>query len=101
MIYHVISKPDWEAALEQGFYAPPSLAAEGFIHNSTLAQVKGVVERYYKGREDLLLLHIEEDKLTAPLIYELAPSVNEEFPHIFGKLNIDAVVKITSYDNMG
>ena len=41
-----------------------------------------------------MLLHIEESKLTAPLKYELAPSVNEEFPHIFGQLNLDAVIKV-------
>ena len=101
MIYHVITKPDWEAAKLQGFYAPPSLALEGFIHNSTQAQVKGVIERYYKDKKELLLLHIDEEKLTGLLKYELTPSVNEEFPHIFGKLNIDAVVKVTEYDNMG
>jgi len=101
MIYHVITKPDWEAAQAQGFYAPPSLEKEGFIHNSTQAQVSGVVERYYKDQHDLLLLHIAEEKLTAPLKYELAPSVNEAFPHIFGRLNRDAVVKVTAYDNMG
>jgi uncharacterized protein (DUF952 family) len=38
-------------------------------------------------------LHIDETKLTVPLRYELAPSVNEMFPHLFGPLNLDAVVK--------
>ncbi|MEO5893805.1 MAG: DUF952 domain-containing protein [Ferruginibacter sp.] len=93
MIYHVITKNRWEAALAQGFYEADSLAAEGFIHASKEGQVKGVLERYYTGQSDLLLLHIDESKLTAKLKYELAPSVNEEFPHIFGRLNIDAVLK--------
>jgi len=101
MIYHIISKKDWNNAQAQDFYAPPSLEKEGFIHNSTQPQIKGVVERYYKDQHDLLLLHIDESKLTAPLKYELAPSVNEEFPHVFGKLNIDAVVNVTAYDNLG
>lgn len=94
MIYHVVNTKSWQNALQQGFYEAPSLALEGFIHTSKAEQVAGVLERYYKGQTGLLLLHIEENKLTAPLKYELAPSVNEEFPHIYGALNLDAVVKV-------
>ncbi|MFM6925341.1 MAG: DUF952 domain-containing protein [Ferruginibacter sp.] len=93
MIYHVVTGTNWQKALQQGFYEADSLASEGFIHTSKAEQVAGVLERYYKGQSDLVLLHIDETRLTAPLKYELAPSVNEEFPHIFGRLNIDAVIK--------
>jgi uncharacterized protein (DUF952 family) len=41
------------------------------------------------------LLHVDESKLTAELKYELAASVNEEFPHLFGRLNLDAVVEVS------
>ena len=95
MIYHVTSNTDWQKALQQGFYEHPSLAEEGFIHTSKEEQVKSVLERYYQNQQDLLLLHIDETKLTAALKYELAPSVNEEFPHIYGALNLDAVVATT------
>lgn len=93
MIFHVTEKQSWENAVQQGFYEAPSLHTEGFIHNSKAEQVSGVLDRYYKGKNDLLLLHIDETKLISPLKYELALSVNEEFPHIFGPINIDAVVK--------
>ena len=92
MIYHVITGPDWQNALQQGFYEATSLEKEGFMHCSLQEQVKGVLERYYNNQHDLLLLHIDETKLTAELKYELAPSVNEQFPHIFGVLNLEAVV---------
>jgi len=95
MIYHVVSKVAWELAVAKGFYEADSLAAEGFIHLSTKEQVDGVLQRYYKGHNDLLLLHIDQTKLTAELKYELAPSVNEMFPHLFGRLNIDAVANAT------
>jgi len=94
MIYHIVSRARWEAALIQGFYEADSLATEGFIHASKEEQVKGVLERYYQGQTDLLLLHIDETKLNSELKYELAPSINEEFPHIFGRLNTDAVLKV-------
>jgi uncharacterized protein (DUF952 family) len=93
MIYHITTKENWDKALAAGFYEAPSLHAEGFIHNSTAAQVQGVLERYYAGQTNLVLLHIKETKLTAELKYELATSVNEEFPHIFGVINLDAIVK--------
>lgn len=95
MIYHVITRPDWEKAQEQGYHQPASLELEGFIHASGEQQVAGVVRRYYQGVQDLLLLHINEEKLTAELKFELAPSVNEVFPHIFGRLNLDAIEKVT------
>jgi uncharacterized protein (DUF952 family) len=96
MIYHVTTKENWDKALAAGFYEAPSLHTEGFIHNSTAVQVQGVLQRYYAGQTNLVLLHIDETKLTAVLKYELAPSVNEEFPHIFGVINLDAIVKIES-----
>lgn len=94
MIYHVTTNAAWQQAKENGSYTHISLEKEGFIHNCSRAQLAGVVERYYKNIPDLLLLHIDENLLEAKLKYELAPSVNEEFPHIFGPINMDAVVEV-------
>jgi uncharacterized protein (DUF952 family) len=96
MIYHVVTQQLWDIAVENGFYEAPSLQAEGFIHCSQLQQVAGVLERYYKNIPDLLLLHIDESKLTSPLKLELSPSVNESFPHVFGAINLDAVVLVAT-----
>jgi uncharacterized protein (DUF952 family) len=99
MIYHVVAKSLWEQALTQGYYEAPSLGIEGFIHLSKQEQVQGVLNRYYQGQADLLLLHIDESKLIATLTFEIAPSVNEAFPHLFGPLNLDAVVNVTEVAN--
>ena len=93
-IYHITSMPEWEKALEKGYYEAPSLYTEGFIHCSEAEQVKGVLERYYAGKNNLLKLVIDTEKLSAPLKYELAPSVNENFPHIYGRINLDAVLQV-------
>ncbi|MEO7766393.1 MAG: DUF952 domain-containing protein [Ferruginibacter sp.] len=95
MIYHVVPAQQWEAAQAKGLYEPDSLAIEGFIHASKESQVKGVLERYYPNQTGLLLLHIDEDKLSSALKYEWAASVQDEFQHIFGGLNLDAVIKTT------
>ena len=91
MIYHVTTQKNWENALQQGFYETTSLAAEGFIHCSTKEQVPGVLLRYYAGVRHLMLLHIEENKLTALLKYETGTN-GELFPHVLGPINKDAIV---------
>ncbi|MEI9933364.1 MAG: DUF952 domain-containing protein [Ferruginibacter sp.] len=96
MIYHVVTEANWKKAQEQGFYTVDSLISEGFIHASKKEQVDGVLQRFYKNQTNLLLLHIDEEKLTAPLKYELAPSLNELFPHIYGEINLEAIIKISN-----
>jgi uncharacterized protein (DUF952 family) len=93
-IYHITTPGQWESAREKGCYTAPSLESEGFIHNSEADQVAGVLNRYYKGQQALLKLTIDTDKLTSRLQYDLAPSVNELFPHIYGPINLDAVVQV-------
>ena len=93
-IYHVTTKQQWAEALENGQYESDTLTTEGFIHCSTEPQVTGVLERYYQGQRGLLKLKIEKSKVARPLIFELAGSINEVFPHIHGALNLDAVVEV-------
>ena len=94
MIYHVTTRAAWEQAQAAGEYRAESLATEGFIHCSELHQVDGVLQRYYQGVTDLVLLHIRASALEAKLIYEMAPSINESFPHIYGPINLDAVEEV-------
>ena len=93
-IYHITTAAEWEAAKLQGYYKAASLAIEGFIHCSTAQQVAGVLERYYTDTSGLIKLTINPKKLIHPLKFELASSVNEYFPHIYGSLNLDAVEEI-------
>jgi uncharacterized protein (DUF952 family) len=95
-IYHITTAAAWEKAQTAGAYTADSLATEGFIHCSTQDQVAGVLDRYYKGQTNLVKLTIEKSKVTSPLIFELATSINEVFPHIHGPINLSAVVKAES-----
>jgi uncharacterized protein (DUF952 family) len=99
-IYHVVTAPDWAQAEQQSAYEAASLHTEGFIHASERSQVGGVLGRYYKDVPDLLLLHIDTDKLTSELRYEVATG-NELFPHIYGPINRDAVVEIEKLADTG
>lgn len=93
VIYHVTTTQEWNDAVEKGFYTAPSLETEGFIHCSKAEQVQGVLERYFKGKTNLLKLVIDTNRLKSQLQYDLAPSVQEEFPHVYGPINLDAVIR--------
>jgi uncharacterized protein (DUF952 family) len=93
MIYHVVPLNDWNEQASALHYAPPTFEKESFIHCCTKAQLAGVLERYYLGQFDLLLLHLDESKLQHPLKYEKATN-DELFPHLYGRINKEAVILI-------
>jgi uncharacterized protein (DUF952 family) len=94
IIYHLTTEPEWKQAQQKGHYESVSLAEEGFIHCSEERQIPGVLERYFKGKDHLVKLSIETDKLTSPLYYDWSPSIEDTFPHIYGPINLDAVTAV-------
>ncbi len=100
MIFHITSHAAWQDAQAKGEYTVESLETEGFIHCSTATQVLPVAEKYYAGQSGLLLLVIEPALLSSTLKWEDpsggAPppgvAVGESFPHIYGPINLDAVI---------
>lgn len=97
MILHIAARAEWAAARAAGEYRAPSLEAEGFLHCSTGAQILGPAGRYYRGRDDLLLLCIDPAKLAARLVYEDTAGRGEDYPHIYGPLNLDAVFAVVEF----
>lgn len=91
MIYRITERSTWEAAQRLGAFASADLAAEGFIHCCTLHQLGGVAERYYQGQRDLMVLDIDETRLTAPLRWEDPRRTGEAFPHVYGPIPLAAV----------
>lgn len=94
IIYRVATLPEWHEAQQKGFYESPSLKTEGFIHCSEEQQVAGVLERYFQGQKDLVKLVIDTDKLTSRYIQEWSPSTLDTFPHVYGPINVDAVINV-------
>ncbi|MDA1129118.1 MAG: DUF952 domain-containing protein [Chloroflexi bacterium] len=93
LIFHLTYKDAWEDAQPTGEYAAPSLAEEGFIHCSKdIPQLLKVAARLYPGETGLMVLDVDLDKLTAPLKSEPSRS-GEMYPHIYGRLNVGAVVR--------
>jgi uncharacterized protein (DUF952 family) len=96
MILHITKRSEWEQAQQAGVYRGDTLHTEGFIHCSTPQQVLGPANAFYRGQPDLVLLCIDPDKLESPLRYE-ALGTDQAFPHIYGPLNMDAVVDVVPF----
>jgi uncharacterized protein (DUF952 family) len=95
-LFHITTKHAWQAAERRGIYIAPSIDTEGFIHLSTEEQVPRTLARFFAGQTGLLLLRIDPVRLASELRYEAAHG--ELFPHLYGPLELDAVVTIESLD---
>jgi len=104
-ILHLASNDAWLAATKKGAYRADSLSTEGFIHCSKSSQIVDVANAFYHGQHGLVLLLIDPSKLKPELRWE--PPAEPEptharagdlFPHIYGPLNLDAVVKVIPFE---
>lgn len=91
-IFHILLPDDWEH-WDTDLYRAKSLETEGFIHCSFAHQLGGVIDRYYKGADEVVVLEIESDALMSRVVNE--PSTGDEiYPHIYGPINRDAIVSV-------
>ncbi len=95
MILHIALQSEWNQQEADAFYQPAGLSTEGFIHCCTQMQLAGVLQRYYSNRKDLILLTLDEGRLSARLQYDPAPH-GELFPHVYGPINKSAIVSLSA-----
>jgi uncharacterized protein (DUF952 family) len=89
-LVHLCRLEDWDRAQNSGEYRADTLETAGFIHFSKPGQILKVANQYYPAARNLLLLWIDPAKLVSELRWEA--SDGDIFPHLFGPLNLDAVV---------
>lgn len=90
-LYHLAVQAEWQRALAGGepyrrSTIDTSLEEEGFIHCSFAPQVQATADKYYRDRPDVVLLEID------PALLDCEVRVEHGFPHIYGPMNVDAVV---------
>ena len=95
-IFLIIPSSDVDNFLANSHFTPTSLQKEGFIHACTPRQVDYVLDRFYKNKAPLSLITIDTSLVEADIQYEAATRNSELglFPHIYGPLNIDAVIDV-------
>jgi uncharacterized protein (DUF952 family) len=107
MICHITTHTAWQAAQAGRQFLSPEFDNHGFIHCSTPEQVVLVANAFFRGRLDLVLLVIDEGRLESPVRWEPAdatlgrlPGFTQDavFPHVYGPINLDAVVRTVAMD---
>lgn len=93
-LLHLAVAAEWERARSVGSYErstiDTSLQQEGFIHCSFAHQVQATADRYYRGRDDIVLLRVDPDLLDVEVVVEEASS-GERYPHVYGPIPVAAV----------
>jgi uncharacterized protein (DUF952 family) len=91
-VYHIVLPDDW-ASFDTELYRARSLETEGFIHCSFAHQLNDVIDRYYAGQDEVVVIEIDPDRLMSRLLVELSTG-DEPYPHIYGPINRDAIVSV-------
>jgi len=97
-IVHLCPSQDWLKAQGNRDYRAASLEDEGFIHCSRPNQILEVANRFYRQVPDLVLLWIDPNLVIHDIRYEKPePAAEQDFPHIYGPLNLRAVISVCSF----
>ena len=108
LIYHIVPESEFKAGTVGNSYTPARFEEDGFVHCTAGRDLSLLVAKdYYSAflkadAAPLLLLQIDTTKLTAVVKFEapapIAGGGSEHlknatlFPHIYGVVNVDAVV---------
>jgi len=96
--YRIISDEEWAAARVSGEFVPDRYDEEGFVHLSARGQVLRPANLLYTGRTDLKLLVVKLARLQAEVLFEPGSHGEAElFPHLYGHLNVDAVIGVIDF----
>lgn len=94
-LFHITTRDEFEAARARGqAYRPAAYGREGFIHCSYGHQVEATAARHFAGRTGLVLLEIDREALSCPIVDENLSGGAELFPHVYGPLPIAAVTAV-------
>jgi len=96
-LLHLVSAAGWRAAQSAGMI-PPGPA--GFVHMSTPQQVALPAERLFHGRDDMVLLVLDPDRIGVEVRFEPGNSSDPGgmlFPHAYGAVPTSAVVAVVPY----
>jgi len=64
VIYHVLTAAEWEENAGNPDYRPLSFPSDQFIHCCTAEQLQHVLQRYFPGQQDLVILCIDAEMVS-------------------------------------
>lgn len=94
LLYKIMPASLWAQAQGTMPWAPVDLR-DGFIHLSDASQVRETAHRHFRGQPDLVLLEIAPSALRpGTLRWEISRG-GASFPHVYGDIPREAVVRVT------
>jgi uncharacterized protein (DUF952 family) len=97
LILHCLPKRKWDLLKNKKEWGEEELAKDGFIHCSTVEYFWRVAPNFLDTLEPLVIICIDESKLTSDVRYEDGDSCGRAYPHIYGKVNNDAVIQVLPF----
>ena len=87
----------WDAQPSYAPYCGDTLATEGFIHCTAEQELLvKVANNFYRAQDEpFVILGIDPARIAAEVRWE--PADGHVFPHIYGPLNLDAVVDVIDF----
>jgi uncharacterized protein (DUF952 family) len=96
-IYKLCSEDDWAACQREGQLPWAAIDfRDGFVHLSAAHQLQETAAKHFRGKEGLVLLEVDPERLPEGLLRWEVSRGDELFPHLYGDLLLEAVVRATA-----
>ncbi len=99
-LMHLLGAAQWRVALDAGTVVDASLITAGFIHLARSDQVALLAQRFFGGRQDVLMLVVDPARLRDGVRWEPGDSqdhASQRFPYLYGPLPVAAVTSVLPY----
>ena len=92
--YHMVPRKYYESLSESEDYFPAQFPQDGFIHCTDGEYIVSVIafNIFRRLDDELLVMFIDKERVIATVQYD---DPDKLFPHIYGGLNRNAIVKIS------
>ena len=94
MILHIMKSSTWEERKNKESWGKRNIEAEGFIHCSQPEYFWRIAPNFDEIIEELVVLCIDENKLSADVKYEDGDNCGRSYPHVYGMINNSAVTAV-------
>lgn len=81
---------------DRSIFGESLICEDGFIHGCFKEQFHLIAPRFKGKEEDYIVMIIDTDRLISEVKLEYSSSLKQDFPHIYGKINKEAVVDVKS-----
>lgn len=97
MILHCMKKSEWEECELNEYWGSEQINVYGFVHCSTVEYFWRIASNFSDVDEELVLVCIDENRLSSTVKYEDGDNCGRYYPHIYGLVNNSAVIAVLPF----